>query len=140
MREMLDSDEFVFRFEVGVIDAAAKLGLEDCRRIVSTISKYYTIVQAKAQLDQMVEGLNVLGVHDLMKLNPHAFRKLMIEPDVQINADYILNLFRTDFSDAGSNKRDVEEQAVIYWVNFIQLIECTFLVHLYCTVYGPLLQ
>ena len=43
MRELLDSNEYMFRFEV---DASAKLGLEDC-----------------------IEGLNVLGVHELMKLN-----------------------------------------------------------------------
>ena len=46
MRELLDySDEYMFQFEVGVTDSAAKLGLEDCRQIVSSISKYYTIVQ-----------------------------------------------------------------------------------------------
>ena len=129
MRELLDSDEFIFRFEVGIMEATAKLGLDDCKRIVSSISKYYTIVQVKAQLDQIVDGLNALGVHDLMKQNPNAFRKLICEPSLQLNADYIINVFSTDFSEMGSNKRDAEEQAVIYWVNFVQLIEGMFYIH-----------
>ena len=79
----------------------------------------------------VVEGLNVLGVHDPMKANPNVFLKLMTESDAELNADYILNLFSTNFSEAGSNRREVEEQAIIYWVNFVQLIECTFL---YCTI------
>ena len=29
----------------------------------------------------------------------------MTEPDFQLNADYILNVFRTDYSEIGSNKR-----------------------------------
>ena len=119
MRELLDSDDYIFRFEIGVTDAAASL--EDCKRIVTSISKYYII---KAELDQLVEGLRVLGVHDVMTLNPHAFRNLLTAPDVQIDADYILNLFSTQFSEPGCNRREIEEQAIIYWVNFIQLIEC----------------
>ena len=123
MRELLDSEEFMFRFEVGIMDATAKLSLDDRKWIVSLVSKYYTIVLPKAQIDQIIEGLGVLGMHELMKQNPNAFHKLLCEPSVLLNADYILTTFTADFSEMGSNKRDTEEQAVIYWVNFIQLIE-----------------
>ena len=123
MRELLDSEEFMFRFEVGIMDATAKLSLDDRKWIVSLVSKYYTIVLPKAQIDQIIEGLGVLGMHELMKQNPNAFHKLLCEPRVLLNADYILTTFTADFSEMGSNKRDTEEQAVIYWVNFIQLIE-----------------
>ena len=66
-------------------------------------------MRAKAQLDQVIEGLSVLGIYDLMKSNPSAFRKLMTEP-IFLDADYIINLFITDFSPHRSNKHDMEEK------------------------------
>ena len=52
---------------VGVTDALAKPQFGDLTRIVHSISKYYTIIWANAQLDQMVEGITVLGIHDVIK-------------------------------------------------------------------------
>ena len=65
-------------------------------QLLSTTS----VVKMRELLDS--DGLNALGVHDLMKQNPNAFRKLICEPSLQLNADYIINVFSTDFSEMGS--------------------------------------
>ena len=121
---MLNSDGFSFRFDIGVTDSSSKLELCDRSQIVQSIATYYFIVRVKAHLDQMIEGLGVLGLHGLIKANPCAFRNMLMAAPVKLDADYILNLFITKFSDTGSNRRDVEEQTMMYWVHFIELIEC----------------
>ena len=105
--KILDSDGYMFLLILA-------FQMYDLKWIVYSIAKYFTIVWVKAQFDQMIEGLCVVGVHDLMKCSLH---KLMTQRQTLPNAD-LLNLFYTDFSDVGSKKRDLEEQAV---VNFIQL-------------------
>ena len=94
-------------------------------KITNGLSLQYQSITSSCKLKpSLTSWWRVLGVHDVMTLNPHAFRNLLTAPDVQLDADYILNLFSTQFSEPGCNRREIEEQAIIYWVNFIQLIEC----------------
>lgn len=126
VRELLDSPEYMFRCEIGVAGVASNLSLEDCSRIIAALAKYYTIIKPKAQLDQIICGLKIMGVHELMMKCSKEFRKVMTSAKLILDADYIFNLFNTEFSEPGANKRDREEEAIMYWTNFIQMIECEF--------------
>ena len=44
VREMLDRDDFEFRFDVGICDASFKVNLSDRDRIVESLATYYTVV------------------------------------------------------------------------------------------------
>ena len=124
MRALLDSEEFEFRFDIGFADLSSKLELSDRDRIVQSLATHFTIVRVKAQIDQMIEGLNTLGIYDLIKANPRIMHKLFISQPEPITSDFMLNLFQTRFSPEGSNRREDEEQVVMYWVHFIDMIEC----------------
>ena len=78
----------------------------------------------KAQLDQMIDGLNVLGIYELIKANPHAMHKLLVSKPVPMTSDFIMDLFQTRFSAEGSNRREDEELVMMYWVHFLEMIEC----------------
>lgn len=124
MRVLLDSDDFEFRFDVGVSDFSMKLELSDCDRIIQSLATYFTIVRVKAQIDQMIDGLKTLGVYDLIRANPSAMYNLFVFQSEPITSDFTLHLFETRLSPEGSNQREDEERIVMYWVNFIDLIEC----------------
>ena len=72
VREMLDRDDFEFRFDVGICDASFKVNLSDRDRIVESLATYYTVVCVKAYIDQIVDGLKTLGVYELVQSNPRA--------------------------------------------------------------------
>ena len=122
----MDSEEFSFRFDVGVSDPSKKLKFTDRERIVQSLATYFIIVKAKASIDQMVDGLSALGVLDMIRANPRAMRKLLVNRRPIVNADYLLNLFKPRLSAPGSNKREEEEQLVMYWVHFIEMIGGNF--------------
>lgn len=124
MRSILDGDDFDFRFEVGLAELSSRLELSDCRRIVQSISRYFTVVRVKAQIDQMLDGMNALGIGELIRSNPRTIHKLFMTQPEPITPDSLLNLFRTMFSPEGSNRREDEEQVIMYWVNFLEIIEC----------------
>ena len=48
LREVLDQDDFEFRFDVGICDPSYKINLSDRDRIVESLATYYTVVRVKA--------------------------------------------------------------------------------------------
>lgn len=118
----MDSEEFSFRFDVGVSVPSTRLKFTDREWIIQSLATYLVIVKAKASIDQIADGLTALGVLEMMRANPQAMRKLFLHRPV-LNADYLLNLFKPRLSAPGTNRREDEEQLIIYWVNFIEMIE-----------------
>lgn len=43
MRALLDSDEYLFRFDAGVLDTSSKLELCDCSRIVQSLATFFRL-------------------------------------------------------------------------------------------------
>ena len=117
---ILGSEEFDFRFEVGICEVR----LEDRPRIVQLIANYFTVVRVKAQIDQIVDGFKCVGVDELIKSNPQSFRNLFITQPEPVTAELLLKLFTTNFSLEGSNSREDEELVMLYWVNFLEVINC----------------
>lgn len=122
---MLESSEYDFRYDmcVGLIVDS----IIDRDKLINTIALYYTVVRCKAQVDQLTEGLRVLGILELMKENPNKAKDLLIykEPE-HLTADKIISMFSSRLSSVGSNSREDEEQIVLFWVHFLQLIESKY--------------
>ena len=139
LRELLDSEQYDFRYDIGIAQPSQSVEIIDRDRIVQGIASHYAIIRVKAELDQILEGLNTLELQDLIRQNPQKMRPLFLHADpVPLTADQMIDLFTTKFSPVGSNRREVEEAIVMHWVNFIQMIESewlcvvTFLQFRYC--------
>ena len=126
MKRLLDSDEFDFRYEIGVAQPSQELKLRDSVRIVKSCAAHFTVHSIKAELDQLCEGLNCMGVLQLIRERPELLRPLFLpQPPIPLTAGYMINLFATKFSPPGSNSREEEEAAVMKWIQFLQAIEGT---------------
>lgn len=121
MRAVLDDDAFDFRYELSISGQPSTLS--DSDHIVKFSAKHSTVVRVKAQLDQVIDSLNVLGIYELIKANPHAMHKLLVSKPVPMASDFIMDLFQTRFSAEGSNRREDEEPVMMYWVHFLEMIE-----------------
>ena len=127
MRALLDSDEYDFRLDIGCGVLSSTVDLSDRDTIVQSLANYYVVVKVKAQLDQLVEGLDTLGVFDLVRANPRRGRELFVYATPQaMTADDVINMFTPKLYPQGSNRREDEEAVVMLWVNFIQMIEREF--------------
>ena len=95
MRKLLDSDEYAFRFEIGVCDVSSEVKLSDRDRIVLSLANYFTVVVVKAYIDQIVDGLKVLGISELIKANPRTMHKLFCYPtcftDFRLHVEPVYN-------------------------------------------------
>ena len=133
LRELLASNEYDFRYDAGVAQPCHAMSLADRDTIVQSLATHYTIIQGKAELDQIVEGLDTLHVLELIRSNPRAMRPLFVHAEsVPLTADVMIDMFSPKLSPVGANRRELEEAAVMHWVNYIQLIESEFIT---CTHY-----
>lgn len=125
MRVVLNSNEFDFRFEVGITDVSCQL--ENRKHIVQSISNYFTVVRVKAQIDQLYEGMKCLGIDELFKAYPSTMHHLFVSQPQPLTSDSMMFLFQPVLSPEGSNRREDEEQLIMYWVHFLELIGCKLL-------------
>lgn len=123
MRNLLDSDEFDFRYDIGIAQPSKDLQLRDCDRVVKLCAAHYTIHSVKAELDQLCDGLMCMGVLQLIQQNPVMRTLFLPRPPKPLTADSMINMFTTKFSPLGANCREDEEAAVMKWVQFLQAVE-----------------
>lgn len=91
--------------------------------IVSALSMH-TIYSIKAELDQIVTGLHVYGLGRLVQSNPEAFRPLFVYyKPLKLSADALFDMFSTSLSASGSNTREIQEAALMHWINYTQAVE-----------------
>ena len=100
------------------------LSINDKERIINATAMHYCIFQVKAELDQLVQGLNVLKLGQLIEENPQRLRELFVylHPS-SLTSDGLFEMFPAIFSPVGSNVREAEEEALMKWVNYTQEIE-----------------
>ena len=75
-------------------------------------------------LDQLVNGLNALGVLPLVRDNPTLGRQLFVQGSPkELTAMVFYDMLPADLSPPMSNGRDKEEAQLMNWLNFLQFVE-----------------
>ena len=103
MADILDSDAFDFRFDVGVSQPSSSISLVDLPSIIELFVSHSTVFSVKAQLDQIVEGLKTANILDLFKKNPKRMGELLIHKEGKVTPDNLVTLFEPKFSPKGHN-------------------------------------
>ena len=130
-RRILDSEEFAFRFDVGVATPSHRVKLGDRTHIIRSLAAHFTIYSVKAELDQLREGLSVMGVLQLLKENAPVMCPLLLSQKPRnLTAEYMIQIFDIKFSPQGSNRREEEEEVSMRWIQYLQMIEGKVILHL----------
>ena len=69
MKDLLDSDAYDFRFDVGLGFPISSMRFADRDEFVQSLAGYFTVVKVKAQINQLTQGLRLLGVLELVQAN-----------------------------------------------------------------------
>ena len=77
----------------------------------------------KAELDEIKESLQTLNVLELLQTNPVTMRSLFVAHQQCLTADIVQDLFVPVLSPEGGNKWELEEEALMFWVNFLQEVQ-----------------
>ena len=85
---------------------------------------HYTILAIKAELDQLVNGLQTLGVLTLLRDHPNTMHSLFVYSEARpMTAGDLFDMFPPHLSAAGSNSMEREEDQLMKWLHFLEYVE-----------------
>lgn len=130
--QLVDSDEYDFRFECGISQPITTIRLSHRDEIINGLA-LHSFLCVKAEVDQILSGLNTYNIAELLQKDPYITRQLFVYYKNPLSADKIFDLFPAKLSPSGSNSRELEEAAVMQWVNYTQVVEgeLIYYVHMY---------
>ena len=90
--------------------------------LICGICLHFLIYSAKAELDQLKEGLGTLNLLSTMQSHPLKFLPLLTAANqLELTADAVISLFIVEtWSPEGSNDREAEEAVIFNWENYIR--------------------
>ena len=110
LKELLDSEVFDFRFDIGVTQPTTSIRLIDVPDIIEMFVSHHTV---KAQLDQLVDGFRDSFILNLFRHNPSKMGELLMHTEKNITADNVIALFEPIMSPEGHNDREAEEAVIV---------------------------
>ena len=126
LQELLDSDDYDFRYDCGIMQPTQSIQLTERDHIISCIAKHYAVLRPKAELDQLLAGLCTLSVLDLVRANAQVMRSLFVFKPQPLTADALFDMLPATFCLEGSNTREAEEATFMHLVEYIQMIESEY--------------
>jgi len=120
------------RFKVNNADAVAEYGYNKIyvsgithkEKIIRCLLKQAFVFSVNAEIHQFIEGLNAVGkLGDLMLANPNLFEAIMCESHEKLCLAEFSKLYIVEFSEVGSNKRELEDQTVYSFEVFLKDLE-----------------
>ena len=102
----------------------SKLHLEDKTVIIEAAVKHFCIFACKAELDEILRGLETFQFTTIFKKHQEAFLPILtfIQPAIK-TASSVKDIFTPQFSPQGSNRRTLEEEALFFWISILEEIE-----------------
>ena len=123
LRDLVDKDEYAFRFDAGMSSTSSLITISDKESIATSLGMHYVIFHAKAEIDQLKEGLRLLGVLDILLHNTDVMLPLFRAECIPLTATTLLGLFTINWSPATSDIRDTEEAVIVAWTEYIYSTE-----------------
>ena len=94
---MLDSDKLSCRFDCEVNKPSVAYHITDKPNILHLFYLHFVILQRKAEIDQLFEGLNDLGFLQFLKRHPDAAHSLLVSGSQKLAAASLEQLFFSAF-------------------------------------------
>ena len=118
VQELLASDSYAFLTDLGINVVKAKV--DTISILTNAVVRSCCIYSCKGELDDILKGLESVGMAGLLQGHPHAFQGLFLAPPSHLTSDFLQDLFDMDLSLNGSNTREVEDETALFWANFLQ--------------------
>ena len=109
----------------GILDAQGAVKspvLQSKDSIVKIILRHVLVDSMRYLLEDFKKGLETLGALEAIQKQPEQFRELFTTENIAT----VDPIFRIDFDEQGSNRRNSQELAIIHWRDYLQDCESIF--------------
>ncbi|XP_065121922.1 uncharacterized protein [Paramisgurnus dabryanus] len=119
--------------KAAIEEAEDSLAIVGSCRIITTLKQRDALVQSAVNffvegrlnvaLQQFVEGFTTLGLLKEMRAHPDLFHSMFVKDVRPLKASDLSTLFQVSFSASGTHKRELENQTVCYWRDWLIDVE-----------------
>lgn len=95
--------------------------------IIREICHYHVLDRTRSVLEQFKGGLKLLGILKLIKKHPVAFAELFCYKQLNLSAACMNDLFQINYAPVSTSLRNVQEQVIMLWRDYLQDCEGTVL-------------
>lgn len=81
--------------------------------------KLYALKRVEEPLNQLIEGLQKCGIYKQMKAYPHLFKDVFCDDKRIVTSEVFEKIFDIEYSEAGFNRREIENMAISYFRDYI---------------------
>ena len=117
--DLLMEDDARYIGACGIFKPVFRVTTRDIPEITEAVCIEYLIMKSINELNQFQEGLNILGVSDLIKDHPASCHELFVHCSKTVTPHDIDELFLPLFSPDSSNAREDEEALILNWKDYI---------------------
>ena len=101
----------------------SQISLIDVPDIIRSVCMEFIVIRATHEMAQFQEGLDMLLVGSLIKLQPSLLKLLFTHSPHQVSAQDLINLLVPSYSPNGSNAREEEEAVMLNFNDYVQDLE-----------------
>ena len=88
--------------------------------IALSLAKHYLIYSTMAELQQLKQGLEELGVLNLLLTHCNLLKPLFLASGkTPLTPSCVVNMFKVIWSPVGSNQREREESVILGWTDYL---------------------
>ena len=103
----------------GALPLASNISQKDS--ICELLVRHILIDSVDFLINEIKEGLNILGVLQSIQKHPGKFKELFCRECLpKLDAHMVDLIFVPKLDEEGSNKRAAQEQAIVYWRDYLQ--------------------
>ena len=116
LKRTVSGDDFDFLIDCGYSKPLRDCVLDDKKEMLECVILHFTHYRIRAELDQLKEGLAMVGVLPAIQSRPNLWKPLLCHTEsLKVIPDYIRQLFEPVVSAMGSNARRTEEDVSYHW-------------------------
>ena len=94
--------------------------IEEKQKFVQAIAKYVLVDHTRCLLEELLDGLKVMGVLAAIQRHPERFREVFCKRNTELDAVMFDLIFEIHLAEEGTNIRSIQEKAVVFWRDFLQ--------------------
>lgn len=93
---------------------------DEKEKFIRAICQHILIDSTRYLLDEVSDGLKVTGILEAIQNHPELFREVLCRKETSLDAEMVDLMFEVCFAEKGTNVRQEQERAVVFWRDYLQ--------------------
>lgn len=93
---------------------------EEKTKFMKAIYQHILIDSTRYLLDELTDGLQATGMLEAVRNHPDPFTEVLCRKETALDAEMVDFMFYIHLAENGTNVREQQEKAVVFWRDYLQ--------------------